>query len=542
MIRTTRVLILTALALGVVSAQVHAAELVRHTEYMVEMRDGVKLATSVYLPEGDGPWPAIVTRTPYNKVRYESNYKNYTDAGYVFAAQDSRGKFRSEGDYYPFESDMPDGYDTIEWLASQEFCNGKVGIGGASAMGIASNLAAAANPPHLEAAFVVVAPEGLFHHSRFIGGVFKESHAGDWMRRQGAGDQVDAMKKRVVMDDQWKAVDFLHHRNKVDVPMYNVGGWYDIFSEGSLKNFKWLQEEGLEGARGQQKILMGPFGHGQIAGDLSYPDSGNLGSFFDQELRWFDYWLKDKDNGIMDEPPVRYYMMASAHKDNISSKNRWIDAAAWPPETTPLKLYFHDGFGLSVTAPTESTDPTVYRFDPENPVPTVGGLNLSLPKGPMDQREIGERPDYLRFQTPPLKEDIVVAGRIEVELYAATDGLDTDFMAKLVDVYPNGYEAIVLDNPIRARYRHGRNAEDVELMTPNQPEKLVIDLWSTALTFEKGHRIALHVSSSNSRRFEVNPNTGEAPGEHTLPPRAATNSIYHDAERPSAIVLPVITD
>ena len=533
--------VLTVLATTLLSGHSLAAEVAGHTEYMVEMRDGVKLATSVFLPEGDGPWPAILTRTPYNKARYETGHKRYTDAGYVFVGQDSRGKFKSEGDYYPFESDMPDGYDTVEWIAAQPFCDGKVGISGASAMGIASNLAAAANPPHLAAAFVVVAPEGLFHHSRFIGGVFKESHAGDWMRRQGAGDQVDAMKKRVVMDDQWKAVDYLHHRYKVDIPMYNVGGWYDIFSEGNLKNFMYLQNDGLEGARGNQKLLMGPFGHGAISGDLTYPESGSLGGFFSEEVRWFDHWLKGDENGIMDDPPVRYYMMASAYKDDVSPKNRWIEAESWPPESTPLRFYLHEGFGLSQNPPTESAAPTTYRFDPEDPVPTVGGLNLNLPKGPLDQREIGERPDYLRFQTEPLEEDLVVAGRIEVELYAATDGLDTDFMAKLVDVYPNGYEAIVLDNPIRTRYRHGRTTEDVTMMTPNKPEKLIIDLWSTALTFEKGHRIALHLTSSNSRRFEVNPNTGEAPGENTIPPRVATNSIYHDAEHPSAIVLPVVS-
>jgi putative CocE/NonD family hydrolase len=173
-------------------------------------------------------------------------------------------------------------------------------------------------------------------------------------------------------------------------------------------------------------------------------------------------------------------------------------------------------------------------------VPTFGGANLTFERGPMDQRAVGERQDYLRFQTPVLAKDVVISGPVKMELWAATDGPDTDFTAKLVDVYPDGYEALVLDAPIRTRFRDGRLPQDIRMMTPGAPEKLTIDLWPTALTFEKGHRIAVHISSSNSPRFEVNANTGEAAGQHRLKPRVATNTIYMDATRPSAIVLPVV--
>lgn len=532
---------LVALAVLISAASSFAATQAEQ-EYMVAMRDGVRLATSVFLPEGDGPWPAVVTRTPYGKDRYGATASRYTAAGYAYITQDSRGIHKSEGEYHPFEDDMPDGYDTIEWIAAQPWCNGKVGITGASAMGIAGNMAAAANPPHLTAAFVIVAPEGLFHQSRFIGGVFKESHAGDWMRRQGAGDQIPAMKKRVVMDEHWRATDFLYHRDNVDIPIYNVGGWYDIFAEGNIKNFEWLQAEGKPGARGNQKLLMGPFGHGALAGDIAYPDGGSLGGFWDDERRWFDHWLKGENNGIMDEPAVRYYMMASARKGQASEKNRWIEAASWPPASEATRFFLQPGGSLTMTAPAETNPPTAYPFDPANPVPTVGGANLGGELGPMDQRNIGDRPDYLRFETEPLTDDLVVAGHVTVELWAATDTPDTDFMVKLVDVYPDGYEAIVLDNPLRARFRHGRDAEDVKMMSPGVPEKLEIDLWSTAITFEKGHRIAVHVSSSNFPRFEVNANTGETPGEYTMTPRVANNSVYHDPAHPSAIVLPVVEE
>jgi len=513
----------------------------RTIDAMVEMRDGVHLATSIYLPEGDGPWPVILTRTPYNKAGYGQRSGQYTDHEFVFVVQDCRGRFLSEGDYVPFTTDMEDGYDTVEWIAEQDFSDGKVGMTGASAMGITSNLAAVANPPHLVAAYVIVAPQSLFSESRFMGGVFKEAHAGGWMRSQGVPEQVTEMKKRVLMDDEWKRTDLVHHLPNIDIPMYNVAGWYDIFVEGGLKNFMYLQNEGKEGARGNQKIMVGPFGHGQISGDLSYPENGGgLRGNGDEVIRWFDYWLKGIDNGIMDEPPVKYYMMAHAKKEDASNKNTWMEADSWPPESTATKFYLHEGLEISTTPPESDQSSSALTANPADPVPTYGGQNLRLEKGPMDQRPIGERTDYLRFETPKLKDDVVIAGKVDMELFASTDGFDTDFMVKLVDVYPDGYEAIVLDCPLRTRYREGRTREDVKMMSPRRPEKLAIDLWSTAITFEKGHRIAVHISSSNYPRFEVNPNTGDPPGALIQPPRIAHNQIHHDVEHPTAIVLPIV--
>lgn len=242
----------------------------------------------------------------------------------------------------------------------------------------------------------------------------------------------------------------------------------------------------------------------------------------------------------MDEPPVRYFMMASARKGAASPKNRYLVSANWPPASRSRHYYLSKDRTLSPTLPGVTNSSTTYRFDPKKPVPTVGGANLTFERGPMDQRAIGKRQDYLRFETPVLDEDVVVAGQVLVELYASTDGLDTDFVAKLVDVYPDGYEALVLDAPVRTRYRNGLRQEDVEMMVSGRAEKLTIDMWSTAITFEKGHRIALHISSSSYPRFEVNPNTGEAPGQETIPPRRARNTVFHDRVRPSALVLPVI--
>lgn len=525
-------------------------------EEYAAMRDGTKLAANVYKPAGKGPWPVIMTRTPYlkdgrtdpekdprglkAKEQLAKQARRYTDAGYVYVLQDVRGKGRSQGFYAAFQNDVEDGYDSVEWAAAQPWSNGKVGLTGGSAMGITSNEAAMAAPPHLVAAYVVVAPQDLLRNS-YMGGVLKEKDSIGWQRQQGIAEEVlDQGRRRVVDDTFWNRTAMSANAKYIRIPIYNVGGWYDIFNRGNIANFEYLQNQGAKGARGAQKLMMGPFGHGPLSGGLEYPGQDRLSLGGDQEIRWFDYWLKGQDNGIMDEPPVSYFMMAAAEKGAYSPKNRMLQSANWPPAYREVRYYLEADKSLSPRPPSAGEAKIAYRFDPANPVPTVGGANLTFDRGPMDQRAIPARQDYLRFETPVLDRDVVVAGPVKVELYGATDGPDTDFMAKLVDVYPDGYEALVLDAPIRARYRHGRMPDEVKLMTPGAPEPLVIDLWNTAITFEKGHRIAVHVTSSNSPRFEVNPNTGEGPGEHRLPPRVAVNSVYMDAAHPSALVLPVV--
>ena len=510
---------------------------------MVPMRDGVNLATNIYLPEGEGPWPVVLTRTPYNKNGADRSAATYNEAGYVLVSQDVRGRYESEGVDQPFEVDMPDGYDTVEWIAAQDWSNGKVGIFGTSAPGITSNLAAAAAPPHLTAAYVTVAPDSLFYRSRFVGGVFKESHSGGWLRGQGISEErIAAYKARAVLDQGWKDTDFLFHRDNVQIPIYNVGGWHDIYAEGSLYSYLYLQEQGVGHAAGNQKLFMGAFGHGALQGDLAYPNGGFITGSMDEQLRWWDYWLKGEDNGIMDEPPISFYMMASARKGSASTSNRLIHTDHWPPRHEKTRFYLLPGGTIDTSAPTADSASSTYRFDPANPVPTVGGQNLGSDVGPRDQREIGERQDYLRFQTPVLEEDVVVAGHIDMELYVSTDALDTDFVVKLVDIYPDGYEALILDYPLRMRFRDGQNAEDVQMMTPGEVEKVTINMWSTAQTFEAGHRIGMHVSSSNYPRFAVNPNNGAALDDLDTPAKIATNTIYFDAQHPSAMILPVVTE
>ncbi len=514
-------------------------------EVIAEMRDGVKLAGNLYVPAGAGPFPCVVQRTPYGKdamFASPAGAKKYTDAGYAYMVQDVRGKGRSDGFYQAFLNDAFDGYDTIEWMARQPWCNGAIGITGASAMGYTTMLAATMKPPHLKAAYAIVTPSTRLTGT-YIGGAFKQKDSGDWSRGQGIAEETIAFSaQNYPASSYWDRTEIADQRRYISIPTYQYGGWYDIFNEGNVRNFMYLQHEGAAGARGNQKLEMGPFGHGPLSGDMSYPNGGGIGNAqggTDSEMRWWDYWLKGVDNGIMDEPPVKIYMMAGARKGNVSSKNRWMYFGDWPPAPRAVNYYLHENGALSTRAPSDATSFKAYSFDPAKPVQTIGGANLTFDRGPMDQRPIGKRADYLKFETPVLEKDVVIAGPVSMDLWASTDGLDTDFMVKLVDVYPDGYEAIVLDSALRTRYRNGRGQDDIRMMTPGAPEKLTLDLWDTALTFEKGHKIAVHVTSSNFPRLDVNPNTGGNPGKGAKT-RVARNTVFMDASKPSAIRLPVI--
>jgi len=524
------------------------AALPKWTEMIMTTRDGVKLAANVFLPAGPGPFPVVLSRTPYLKDALGdlSGYtaKKYVDGGYAFVMQDVRGKGHSEGFYEAFIPDMEDGYDTVEWAAKQPWSNGRVGMVGASALGITSNLAAMAAPPHLVAAFVIVAPYDQLLNA-YPGGVLKDEDTLGWLKAQGESQtQLDQVSGSATNSAFWNEHAMTTQRRFIRIPMYNQGAWYDIFNDGNVENFRWLQNFGSKGARGNQKLYMGPAGHGGLGAEKSDIEYNQPGASIPptEEMRWWEYWLKGIDNGIMKEPPVTLFMMASGRKGHPSAFSRVFKSPNWPPANHPTPYYLTAGMHLSTKVPTVPDAKVSYTFDPANPVKTYGGANLLQTAGPLDQRPIGQRQDYLRFETEALDKNVAIAGHVDMKLWAATDGLDTDFMVKLVDVYPDGYEQIILDNPIRTRYRNGRDPDDVALMIPGKPEELHIDLWNTAFTFEKGHRIQVTVASSNSTKFEINPNTGDPFGVPSAKaPRIATNTVYFDRHHPSAMILPVLS-
>ena len=510
------------------------AQATKAIEQMAPMRDGAKLSTAIYLPEGRGPWPVVLIRTPYGKATQSVGNNRWTDRGYALVIQDCRGTGKSEGEYRPFMTDHVDGYDTVEWVAAQPWSNGKVGMYGASAMGITSNMAAMMNPPHLVATFVLVARSSIYHQSTFPGGIFRKELNEIWLKRQKADWMIDEMLKHNVYDGFYDLAEMPLHWTKVRVPSYNWGGWYDIFSQGNIDNFAGLQAHGGGRAAGNQKLIMGAWGHGQIE-EVKYPANATVNAL-EEAQRWFDYWLQGKDNAIMEEPPIRYYVMGDV-TDPKAPGNEWRTALAWPPPSKTTSYFLHSNGRLSTDLPDGKASPASYKYDPKNPVPTIGGSNLNIKKGPMDQRAVGDRKDLLKYATEPLTTPVEVTGRVTVEVWVESDAPDTDFMAKLVDVYPDGTERLVLDGAFRARFREGFNKE--VFMKKGEVYRFTIDLWSTSIIFNKGHRIAVHITSSNDPRFDPNPNTGKA-ARADSETRVATNTLYLDKSRPSRVLLPVV--
>ena len=518
-------------------------------EEMVEMRDGVKLATNVFVPEGPGPWPVVLTRTPYGKDRGGAVDKGgavpgsdrtqaalYAARGYATVIQDCRGTGRSAGTQnFPYLTDGPDGYDTIEWIAKQPWSNGKIGMVGRSGYAITAMLAATQAPPHLLCAFTMLASGDARRVLLYMGGVYRKDVADGWMKFHGKEDQIAEIVARPISDPYWDWLDIVKQHPKIRIPIYNVGGWYDIFAQGMIDSFVGLQKNGRGNAAGNQKLLMAPIGHGTLQGSVQYPANARINQQ-DVQLRWLDFWLKGVQNGIMDEPAVRYYAMGDP-TDPAAPGNEWRTSDSWPPAAEITAYYLQAQGKLDKARPAARQSFEEYRYDPKNPVPTIGGQNLMITPGPMDQRAIAARQDYLRFETPVLTQPVEVTGRVYVDLWVETDAPDTDFMAKLVDVYPNGYEALVLDAPIRLRYREGLDKE--AFMKPGQIVQVHIDLWSTSLVFNKGHKIAVHVSSSNDPRFDPNPNTGKHLRLDSET-RVAVNRVYHDAAHPSRILLPIV--
>jgi predicted acyl esterase len=512
--------------------QAQTRQTIKPSTEMVAMRDGVKLATDIYLPEGEGPWPVILMRTPYNKGPLGLPHKQWTNNGYAFVVQDCRGRFKSEGRYLPFMDDHLDGYDTVEWAANQKWSNGKIGMIGASAMGITANQASITAPPHLVAMYVQVAPASAYQHAIYTGGVFRKEMNELWLRGQNALDVLENTFNHYIDDGYLNIREGRLHWERVQVPVYNAGGWYDIFSQGNIDNFVGLQTRGGGMAAGNQKLLMGPWAHGKVE-EVSYP---NAPPDQKEALRWFDYWLGGINNGIMDEPPVKYYVMGDTTNTRAPG-NEWRSAVAWPVPARITSFFLHPNGKLSESIVGETKGASTYRYDPKNPVPTIGGQLLFGKKGPMDQRPIGERKDVLKFATDPLEIPVEVTGQVIVELWAESDCPDTDWMAKLVDVYPDGTERLVLDSALRARFREGFDRE--VFMKKGEVYKFKIDLWSTSIVFNKGHRIAVHVTSSNDPRFDPNPNTGK-PLRADKETRVATNTIHHSRSYPSRILLPVV--
>ena len=549
------------------------------TNVRARMRDGVSLVCDIYRPQTDGKFPVLLTRTPYN--RKDPATGMYLAAqGYVVILQDTRGRFDSEGEFYPFRHEANDGYDTIEWAAALPYADGKVGTFGGSYVGATQMLAASTNPPHLTGIFPYVTAMEYYEGWTYEGGALMQWFTESWT----SGLIVDTVTRKTARlnraaqwaehlpveeyrlfnlptpaevapyfrdwvehetdDEYWKAVKISEHYGKMNVKALHSGGWHDIFSGGSIRNFMRMQKEAPTAeARAGQRLLFGPWAHAATSpegkiGDVTFGKQAVL-DMNATIVKWYDYVLKGKQNEFATGAPVKIFVLG---------ENVWRDEKEFPLARTQYTKYFlHaskgansvSGDGVISTEMPKAEKPDIYEYDPASPVRTIGGRLCcgGLPPGPFDQSPNESRTDVLVYSTPPLTRDVEVTGFITAELYASTSAADTDFTAMIVDVDEKGYARYLGDGIIRARYRN--STAKAEMIEPGKVYKYTLDLWATSNVFKAGHRIRVYVSSSNFPRFSRNLNTGEKTFGNTRMVKAK-QTIYHDTEHPSAIVLPVI--
>jgi putative CocE/NonD family hydrolase len=568
----------------------------------VAMRDGVSLATDIYRPDGDGTFPTLVSRLPYNKevgqlVNFSFDVQRGVQAGYAVVVQDTRGRFGSDGEFNPFFDEARDGADTIAWAASQPWSTGAVGMIGGSYFGATQWTAATEAPPALRAIAPFVTTDQYYDSWAYQGGAFELGFNLHWTLsslalgevgcRLGTGkatydhfasavaavDNNEELYRRLPLrglpeleglapyydewldhpsyDDFWRATAPRESFADITVPALNMGGWHDLFLKGTLANYLGMKERGgSEGARRHQRLVVGPWAHGAAAGWFPQRSYGLMSGteaadITGLQLRWFDWLLKGEDTGIERDKPVRLFIMGP---------NVWRDEDDWPlPDTQYTDYFLHsrgrantalgDG-ALSTHAPDHEPE-DVYLYDPRDPVPTTGGgtflpgLFIGANAGQRDQRAVETRHDVCCYTTPVLDAPLEVTGPLQLVLHVSSSASDTDFTGKLVDVSPDGRAESVADGILRARYRH--SLSEPALLVPGDVYEVTIDLVATAYVFEAGHRIRLEVSSSNFPRFDRNTNTGGVIAEETEADlRQAVNRIHHDAARPSRLVLPLI--
>lgn len=549
----------------------------------VKMRDGVVLRADIYRPRANGKYPVILERTPYNKAGDDGTGRMAAARGYVCIVQDTRGRWTSDGDFYTFKYEPQDGYDTVEWAAQLPYSNGRVGMFGASYVGATQWLAAIANPPHLVALFPVVTASNYHDGWTYQGGALEQWFDESWTSAL-AQDTVQHLAKAQMRtrqwiwdlpledypvldvggeefshklapyfddwlahpdyDEYWKQWSIEENYPKLRVQAYDVGGWYDIFLRGTLRNYVGMKASAATGeARSGQRLVIGPWYHGPMTGKTGELDFGPQAKLEEEDLmlRWFDAVLKGVRNTAAREKPVRIFVMGT---------NVWRDEDDWPlARARNTSFYLHSaghansssGNGTLSTAAPAAERRDAFIYDPADPVPTRGGPlccdNDRLPSGAFDQRAIEAREDVLVYTIAPLTRDLEVTGPLFADLYMSSSAVDTDITAKLVDVWPNGYAQNLSDGILRARYRN--SAEKPEYMNPGQIYRVRVDLGATSNVFRIGHRVRVEISSSNFPRFDRNLNTGEAP-ETSVKLLPVENRIYHDRAHPSAIILPVV--
>ena len=546
-------------------------------EVQIPMRDGTKLATDLYLPEGPGPFPVVIERTPYDKntCRWD-DAPYFAERGFAVLIQDVRGRFRSPGDFYQFRDEgwgrRQDGYDTIEWAGTQPWSTGKVGTYGTSYSCFNQNMTAPTQPPHLTAMFCNDSSHSWFIH-RYNGGALNmtgmnwfignneaakpvaenRDEAQDWLnwhtrrieRNQSIwqsweSDNMADTLGHTTYDAFWRQYAPIEHIEKFKIPVYYKSGWYDRYPHSVTLMFNEIRKRAAtQLARDSVKLIIGPWLHGRNgreSGDMDFgPDAAISSTAL--MVRWFDYHLRGVDNGIMKEPPVRVFLMGA---------NRWIEEKDFPLQRAVLTKFYlnsarsgaaeslNDG-SLSTQMPAAGDQADTYDFDPRTPILSIGGDLFTEPMGARDHRPADQK--SLTFTSAAFTEDLAMAGPSTVELYASSSANDTDFVVTLIDVHPNGYAQLLRQNILRASRRE--SLEKPTPIVPGRAYKYSIPIYPVGNVFLKGHRLRLTVSSSSFPRWLPNHNKFMLDNEQA-PWTTARNTIYHDPQHPSVLVLPVI--
>lgn len=504
----------------------------------VEMADEVLLATEVWLPEGQGPFPTVLVRTPYGRFRDDMTL--YVENGYAVAAQDIRGTGESEGEFTGYREDPADGHATIEWIAEQTWSDGKVGMVGDSALGALQYAVAQNAPSALKCLRPGIESPDRYHHIFFQGGALRHEFVYNWCQVSGFLHLYEEVKEHRLWDSSWEDFDWLSSPETIRVPILHFGRWYDGAQQGALDAYSTIQHQGGIGAAGFQYLVMDPLTHKGSSGLIRFPNLDP--DLLDRlTLDWLAYWLKDEPTGVDRWPHARVYLMGAAGEAGAPG-NRWVEMDDWPPETTTRPFYLCQNGDL-----TEETTPPghlVLPIDPLDPVETFGGANLFTASGPWDQaafppaRPIESRSDVLTFTSAPLGEPTYVVGRVTARIWIRPDTPDLDLSVRLTDVHPDGRSILIIDGIQRARMRCG---DDVEcLLTPGVPTEITVDLWSTAMVFNTDHRIRMAIAGTNWDRFDRNSNDG---GDLNDPNYVvAYPEILFGPEYPSSIDLPISID
>ncbi len=546
---------------------------VRQLHVPVAMHDGIRLSANVFLPYEHGRFPAILIRTPYGKgTDLTANWQAFLDRGYAVVVQDVRGRYESEGNFEPLTQEPADGNDTLNWIARQAWSDGKIGMTGGSYLGIVQWKAALTGNPHLKAIFPVVSGyDDYLDRFYSTGGALKLGNRLEWMAENlraplyhadfsqfilhlplrtadvAATGLTSEMYRQAMahpaFDNFWRSISTREQIEKIRIPVFAVGGWYDNYVESDLAAFAALHK-----TSGLNRILVGPWPH-----NMSRKFEGvNFGAdaqvpVRQLQLEWFDQWLMGKDTPVVSTPAVKIFVMGS---------NRWLETREWPPQNAQaLSWYLDSGGGANTlngdgvlgatlgSRPRQRAPRDGFVYDPRDPAPTRGGAVCCnpdvFPWGPMDQRSVEQRRDVLVYTSGVLAHDLEVVGPVKAVLYISTSAKDTDFTAKLVDVFPDGVARNLTDGILRLRYRN--SLEKPELATPGETYRIAVDAGVTGNVFRKGHRIRLEVSSSNFPRFDRNLNTGGVTADeiHVL---KASQTVWHDRQRPSHLELMVIPE